>query len=84
MGTGEMILLFAGTITFPVASIWLLWVSFRERFWWGMGCLLLPPVQLVFVCLHPEKALKPFALMVVSEMMLLYSGTALFQARLLF
>jgi hypothetical protein len=43
-----------------IAGIWLLVVAFRTSIWWGLACLVIPIAGLVFVCVHWDKAWKPF------------------------
>ena len=54
------VLLFVGLAIGLVGGIWLLVVAFQESVWWGIGCLLLPIVSLIFVILHWQEAKKPF------------------------
>lgn len=53
-------LVIIGMITFIVGGIWFLVESFRESIWWGLGCLLISPVQLFFLIIHWRVARKPF------------------------
>jgi len=55
-----MILLAIGGIGMFVSGIWLLVVAFQESIWWGLGCILVPFVALIFVAMHWDKAGKPF------------------------
>ena len=54
---GVMIIVF-GRIGFLIAA-------FRESILWGLGCILLSPVSLVFLFLHWPEAKNPFFLQLV-------------------
>jgi hypothetical protein len=54
-------LLILGGLLALVGGIWFLVESFRKSIWWGLGCLLISPVQLVFLIVHWRVAKKPFA-----------------------
>ena len=41
-------------------SIWLLVIAFQESIGWGLACLLIPCVSLIFLVTHLDQALKPF------------------------
>ena len=55
-----MALLVIGIIIGVVGGIWLLITAFQESVGWGVACLLLPIVSLIFVFLHWQEAKKPF------------------------
>ena len=55
-----LILWLIGMVLVAVGGIWLLVVAFQERVLWGLGCLLVPLVALVFVIMHWKEAGKPF------------------------
>ncbi|MGJ8653666.1 MAG: hypothetical protein ACSHX8_10370 [Opitutaceae bacterium] len=57
-----LILLVVAVSLFVVGGIWFLVESFRESILWGLGCLFISPVQLVFLILHWDVAKKPFGL----------------------
>jgi len=65
-----------GLIIFIVGGIWFLIESFRENIWWGLGCLLITPVQLVFLIVHWSVAKKPFGIQLLGGC-LLFVGTLL-------
>ena len=60
METLGMILVGLGVIVSLIGSIWFLVVAFRESVLWGLGCLLLSPVSLIFLILHFGDSIKPF------------------------
>ncbi len=49
-----------GIILSVGGSIWFLFEAFSESALWGLGCLFLPLVGLFFLCIHSDRALKPF------------------------
>jgi hypothetical protein len=48
-----LIILLIGSITYLIAA-------FRAGILWGLGCLFLPPVSLIFLFAHWQTAKKPF------------------------
>lgn len=54
------LLYWVGILISAVGGIWLLVVAFQESVLWGLGCLFIPIVSLVFVIMHWEKGGKPF------------------------
>jgi WD40 repeat protein len=50
-----------GLVIALTGSIWFLVRAFRESFLWGLGCLLIPFVALVFLIKHFSKVAVPFA-----------------------
>lgn len=53
-------LLFLGLVISVVAGIWFLVVAFRQSVLWGLGCLFVPFVPLVFLIVHWAEAKRPF------------------------
>ena len=53
-------LLLGGMLVALVASIGYLVAAFRVGLWWGLGCLFVSPVSLLFLILHWKVARKPF------------------------
>jgi hypothetical protein len=65
-----------GALIGLACGIWIAVLAFQESVLWGLGCLLLPIVSLVFVFLYWEIGRKPFlvslggaALMVVGSLL---------------
>lgn len=54
------LLVILGSILLLGGGIWLLVVAFQESIWWGLGCLLIPFVSLVFVIMHWSESKGPF------------------------
>jgi len=53
-------LYYVGYFIMILGWIWFLLESFGESIWWGLGCLFLPFVGLIFLILHWERAGRPF------------------------
>ena len=60
METLGMIIWGIGLLISVIGGIWFLVVAFRETIWWGLGCLFIPIVALVFLIMHWGNAAKPF------------------------
>ena len=48
--------------------------AFTTGLWWGLGCLLLWPVSLLFLVVHWDVAKNPFFLQVVGLVIILMGG----------
>jgi hypothetical protein len=57
-------ILFAGIALVAVGYIWLLVAAFRAGWGWGLGCLLVPPLLIVFALTHRAAAWKPSLVLV--------------------
>jgi hypothetical protein len=68
-------LLYIGAVLVFVGAIWLLVVAFKTHILWGLGCLLIYPVCLVFVVLHWKVASKPFLVQVAGCALALVAAT---------
>jgi hypothetical protein len=60
MGALGMILLVVGGIISAIGGIWFIIVAFQESVLWGLGCLLIPFVSLIFLITHWRDASRPF------------------------
>jgi len=60
MSTLGSILSIIGAVVALAGGIWLAVVAFKESILWGIGCLLVPCVALIFAIMHWDKAKKPF------------------------
>jgi hypothetical protein len=67
-------LVMIGLIIFVIGGIWFLVESFRESIWWGLGCLLISPVQVIFLFVHWSVAGKPFGMQMLGLVCLLIGG----------
>ena len=54
-----------GFLVMFVGAIGTLIAAFSTSVWWGLGCLLLSPVSLIFLVLHWDVAKNPFFLQLV-------------------
>jgi hypothetical protein len=57
-------LLILGLILVVIGGFWLLVVTFRESFLWGIGSLVFPVMSLIFVVLNWDICKSPFLLQV--------------------
>lgn len=55
-----MILFAIGGIIALIGGVWFLIVAFQESVLWGIGCVIIPFVSLIFLVIHWEDAKKPF------------------------
>jgi hypothetical protein len=55
-------ILYLGIALILIGGVWLIMEAFDVSLLWGFGCLLVPPVSLIFVILHWQEAKKPFSL----------------------
>jgi hypothetical protein len=60
--------------------LWIVALAFRSGPLWGLGCLLLPPVGLLYCILHFRDTWKPFVLSVAGWTMMFVSYTGLITA----
>ncbi|MEQ8635042.1 hypothetical protein [Gimesia maris] len=64
MGILVAILMLIGGIAIAVGGIWFIIVTFQESVLWGLGCLFIPFVSLIFLCMHWDRAGKPFLIQI--------------------
>ncbi len=55
-----LILLVIGGVASFATGIWFLVVAFQQSVLWGLGCLFLPFVSLIFLIVHWAEAKRPF------------------------
>src|SRR5271165_5583641 len=60
-------LLSSGLIVAALAWIWLLVRVFQQNTWWGIVCLILPPLGLVFALRHSQRAIAPLICFVLGS-----------------
>jgi hypothetical protein len=58
------ILVYLGLFVFVVGGIGTLIVAFKASVWWGLGCLFIAPVSLLFLIMNWGVAKNPFFLQV--------------------
>jgi hypothetical protein len=54
-----------------IGGIWLLVEAFKTSILWGLGCLLITPVSLVFIFVHWDRAKSPFILQLIGIALIL-------------
>ena len=69
------LLAFIGIGMVFIGGIGLLIAAFRESILWGLGCLFLSPVSLIFLILHWRDAKNPFFLQ-LAGLAVLFFGTS--------
>ena len=67
------ILAYVGIGIIVIGGLGFLIAAFKESILWGIGCILLSPVSIVFLVLHWEEAKNPFLLQLVGIGLLLGS-----------
>ncbi len=60
-----IVLAYIGAFIFILGAIGTIIASFKVGFLWGIGCLLLAPVSLIFLVLHWDVAKNPFFLQLI-------------------
>ena len=60
METIGMVLLFVGFAVMAVGGLWLLVVAFQQSVGWGLACMFIPFVVIVFLVKFWDDAKKPF------------------------
>jgi hypothetical protein len=68
------LLLIIGLLIFIVGGIAFLVVAFRTSVIWGLGCIFIAPVQILYLFLHWNDAKKPFLIQVIGGVIMLVSG----------
>jgi hypothetical protein len=49
-----------GLAIFVIGGIGFLIAAFRTSLLWGLGCLIVPPIQIIYLFVHWDKAKIPF------------------------
>ena len=57
--------IYLGLFVFIIGGIGTLIAAFKTSIWWGLGCLLLAPVALIFLIAHWGVAKNPFFLQLI-------------------
>ena len=65
-----------GFVVFLVGGFWFLIATFRVGILWGLSCLLLPFMPLIFLFVHWKSASRPFIIQLLG-IALIFSGTML-------
>jgi len=56
-----------------VGDVWIIVLAFRTGLLWGLGCLFLPPVGLIYCVLHFRETWKPLIVSVVGWATMFFS-----------
>ena len=72
-----------GVFIFVIGGIGFLIAAFKESIWWGIFCLLVSPVSLVFLLLHWSEAQNPFFLQLVGLAIVMFASYMGAQVRFL-
>jgi hypothetical protein len=65
-----------GVLLLVVGSVMLLWAAFSESLLWGLGCLFVPFVGLIFIVKHWSVAKRGFLVQVVG-LVFFFAGGAM-------
>jgi len=74
------VVMIAGALVSIIGGIWFLVVAFQESVLWGLGCIFVPFVSLIFLIMNFGESWKPFVMsmagsaVVVIGVLLLASG----------
>jgi len=60
MATIGFVISLVGWLVCLVALIWIVVLAFQESVLWGLGCLFVAPISLVFVFMYWDEARRPF------------------------
>ncbi|MFT5730450.1 MAG: putative membrane protein [Desulforhopalus sp.] len=74
------ILFVIGLIIFVIGGIGFLIATFRTSLLWGLGCLIISPLQIIYLFVHWDSAKKPFSIQLVGGFVMLV--TAYFQGNI--
>jgi uncharacterized membrane protein len=69
------IITYIGIIISVIGAIGFLVAAFRESILWGLGCLFISPVSLVFLILHWSEAKNPFFLQLVGIALIILAAS---------
>ena len=69
--TFSLILLVMGLVLFVIGGFWFLVATFRVGILWGLACLFIPIVPLIFLFVHWPEARRPFFLQLASFVIIL-------------
>ena len=60
-----MLLIYFGFLILLIGSIGFLIVAFKNSILWGLGCLLISPISIIFLILYWNDAKNPFFLQLI-------------------
>ena len=70
------VLLFLGVVAVVLGGIGTLIASFKTSILWGLGCLFIAPISLLFLIFHWDVARNPFLLQVVGIALMFFGSSA--------
>lgn len=76
------IFFFIGLAIFVIGGIGFLVAAFRTSLIWGLGCLLISPIQIVYLFVHWDSAKGPFTVQLFGGLIIFI--TAFLQGRINF
>ena len=68
-------LLIIGLIIFIIGGIGFLIAAFKNSLLWGLGCLILSPISIIFLILHWSDAKNPFFLQLIGVAIMFIGST---------
>ncbi|MBA4500854.1 hypothetical protein [Marinobacterium marinum] len=68
------IMAFIGILILIIGGIGFLIAAFRTSVIWGLACLLISPVSIIYLVLHWPEAKNPFFLQLAGLAVVLFSG----------
>jgi hypothetical protein len=71
MGALATLLVLIGWLIVLVAGIMLLIVAFKEHILWGLGCLFIPIVSIIFIIINWDKSKNAFFTWIVGVLVIL-------------
>ena len=69
------LLAIVGLALLLISGIWLLILSFQTSILWGLACLFIPFVSLIFVVMHWDDAKKPFLISLAGTVLVVIART---------
>ena len=57
-----------------IGGLWVIVLAWQKGIVWGLGCLLFPPLQLIYVALNWKEAKSPFFLWLAGFAAFFFSG----------
>ena len=69
-------MLFLGVVAVVLGGIGTLIASFKTSILWGLGCLFIAPISLLFLIFHWDVARNPFLLQVVGIALMFFGSSA--------
>lgn len=70
-------LYYLGLAVVVIGGLGMVIAAFKTSIWWGIACLLISPVSLIFLVLHWDVAKNPFFLQLAGVALLLLAAGSL-------